>query len=515
MHLRSNIIVFFCLLNLACSSEQSAFENFLNYYQDNHFDLFIKNGQVIDGTGAEAYQADVLMNDNTIAFIGIVDTSLVRADKIIDASGKLVTPGFIDTHAHGNPLETPDFQNFLAMGATTIALGKDGSSPENMADWMQQVEVTVPGVNIAMFVGHGTLRMTSGIKYNPRPSLEQLGEMGRILRDQLDAGCFGMTTGLEYIPGMYAPDYELEYLAKIVGERGKFITSHIRNEDDDAVEKSIRELLMQGKYCPVHVSHMKVVYGKGEERAEEVLQLLADARQQGIHVTADVYPYTASYTGISILFPEWSLPPHDFDQVVANKRNELAAFLRNKVKQRNGPEATLLGTAPFAGKTLAQVASELDKPFEDVLIEDIKPSGASGAYFVMDDSLQARFIADSMVMICSDGSPTSRHPRGYGTFAKIIEDFVVKDSLLTLEEAIRKMTSLPAQTLGIQDRGILKTGNKADILVFDPQKVHATATYENPFQLAEGFAYVIVNGKVCLEEGKFSKERHGALLRKF
>lgn len=511
------IIFVFFLLSVACSERYTTkFEQFLaQQHPEQKFSLLITKGQVINGTGAIAYQADVLINDDTIAFIGRVDTSLIAVDKILDASQKVVTPGFIDTHAHGNPLETPDFQNFLAMGATTIALGKDGSSPENMVDWMEQVEDTIPGVNIAMFVGHGTLRMTSGIKYNPRPSVEQLGEMGSMLRDQLDAGCFGMTTGLEYIPGMYAPDYELEYLAKIVGEKGKLITSHVRNEDDDAVEKSIRELLMQGKYSPVHVSHLKVVYGKGEERAEEILRLLEEARQQGIQVTADVYPYTASYTGISILFPEWALPPHDFEQVVATRRKELAAFLHNKVNQRNGPEATLLGTAPFVGKTLAQIAAELNKPFEDVLIEDIKPGGASGAYFVMDDRLQARFIADSLVMICSDGSPSARHPRGYGTFAKIIEDFVVKDSLLSLEEAIRKMTSLPAKVMSIQDRGMLKTGCKADILIFNPQQVHAAATYENPFQLAEGFAYVIINGKVSLAEGKFAKERYGKLLRKF
>ncbi len=513
----SIFLLFSLFIAFSCTNEPTAFENFRQVHPSLEFDLLIKNGKVIDGTGKPAYQADVLIQADSIAFIGEVDTTATRFKKIIDASGKFVSPGFIDTHSHGNPLETPDFQNFLAMGATTISLGKDGSSPaqEDLSEWMQAVEDTMPGVNIAMFVGHGTLRMLSGIKYNPRPTQEQIADMGQMLARNLDAGCFGMTTGLEYIPGTYAPDYELEHLAKIVGEKGKFITSHVRNEDDEAIESSLRELLLQGRYCPVVVSHIKVVYGKGESRAEEILQLLDSARAEGIKVTADVYPYTASYTTISIVFPEWALSPHDYDEVVRTKRAELAEFLREKVKQRNGPEATLIGTAPWAGKTLAQVAEDLDKPFEDVLIDDIKPGGASGAYFVMDDNLQARFITDSSVMICSDGSPTSRHPRGHGTFAKIIEQYVLQDSLLSLEEAVRKMTSLPAQTMGLADRGVLAPGMKADILVFDPKFVKATATYENPFQLAEGFDEVIVNGQLSLEKGAFSGQRHGKMLRRF
>ncbi|MDF9800319.1 N-acyl-D-amino-acid deacylase [Catalinimonas alkaloidigena] len=526
------IYLFLSILMIsACTKKPSAFEKFVQKHQVGQYDLLIKNGQVIDGSGRDAYAADVLVKADSIAFVGQVDTAIISVTRFIDATGKVVTPGFIDTHAHGNPLETPAFRNFLAMGVTTISLGKDGSSPgldsprldgpgqvgsgkEGMTAWMQEVEDTIPGVNIAMFVGHGTLRMLSGIKYNPRPTQEQIVDMGEMLAMNLDAGCFGMTTGLEYIPGTYAPDYELEYLAKIVGEKGKFITSHVRNEDDEAIESSLRELLLQGRYCPVQVSHMKVVYGKGERRAEEILRVLNEARAEGIEVTADVYPYTASYTTIGIVFPEWALPPNRYEEIVRSRRGELEEFLRNKVNQRNGPEATLLGTAPWAGKTLAQVAKELVKPFEDVLIDDIGPRGASGAYFVMNDELQARLIQDSLVMICSDGSPTSRHPRGHGTFAKIIEQYVVKDSLFSLEEAVRKMTSLPAKTMGVEDRGIIAKGKKADILVFAPAGIKATATYENPFQLAEGFNYVIVNGQLSLVESTFSDKRHGKMLRK-
>ena len=514
--MRFLIILLFVGLVSCNQSSPTEFEKFIDQYGKANYVLLIQNGQIIDGLGNEAYLADLLIQDDTIAFIGQVDTTLIEVEEIIDAAGKVVTPGFIDMHSHGNPLKTPDFKNFLAMGATTISLGKDGSSPnyEDLTEWMQLVEDTVPGVNIAMFVGHGTLRMQSGIKYNPRPSDEQLETMGRLLENNLDAGCFGMTTGLEYIPGFYAPTYELEHLAKIVGRENKLITSHVRNEDDSEVASSIRELLNQGQFCRVNVSHMKVVYGQGESRAEEILTILDQARQDGVPVTADVYPYTASYTGIGILFPEWAKPPNNYQRVVATRRAELENFLRDKVNQRNGPEATLLGTAPYAGKTLAQLSEERNKPFEDILIDDIQPGGASGAYFVMNGSLQSRFIADSLVMISSDGSPTSRHPRGHGTFARIIEKFVVQDSILSLPEAVRKMTSFPAQTMGITDRGTLTVGKKADILVFNPERVRETATYENPFQLAEGMDYVIVNGEISLENGGFSEKRHGQMLRK-
>ena len=230
------------------------------------------------------------------------------------------------------------------MGVTTIALGQDGASPDvpDLRDWMQRVSDTVPGVNVALFVGHGTLRMQSGVAYDPQPTEVRLRTMGALLGEALDAGCFGMSTGLEYTPGAYASDEELTHLAKIVGERGKLIASHVRNEDDEAIEASLRELLRQGRYCPVHVSHLKVVYGRGAARAAEILQLLDSARQAGATVTADVYPYTASYTGISILFPDWAKPPNDYVQVLATRHDDLLTFLRNKVRrpQRTGGHAT-------------------------------------------------------------------------------------------------------------------------------------------------------------------------------
>ncbi|RNI22501.1 N-acyl-D-amino-acid deacylase family protein [Rufibacter latericius] len=508
------VLVFLLCTLVACAQKEPSFKAFLQGQKNKQFDVLITGGQVVDGTGKKGYSADVLLRKDTVAYIGKVDTTLVKVKKVINATGKVVTPGFIDTHGHGDPMGKKGFQNFLAMGVTTVILGQDGSHPEDLKAWMQNLEQTPADVNVATFVGHGTLRMESGVKFDSLPSPEQLKKMGQLLRNQLDMGCLGLSTGLEYIPGLYAPTYELEYLAKVVGKKGKLITSHMRNEDNDGVEVSIEELLLQGKYCPVHVSHIKAVFGKGKERAEQILAKLEAARQSGIKVTADVYPYTASFTGISILYPEWALPPNNFAQVVSSRRQELETYLRDKVTKRNGPQATLIGTAPYSGKTLAQIAQEKNKPFEQVLVENLPPGTASAAYFVMDEALQARFITDSSTMICSDGGPDMRHPRGYGTFARIIEEYVIKTKQIPLEEAIRKMTSLSAKTMGLPDRGVLAVGRKADVLVFDPAKIHETTTYQNPFQLATGFDTILINGKISLEKGKITPQKNGELLRR-
>ncbi len=482
------------------------------------YDILISGGTVIDGSGSKGYRADVLVNDGMIVHIGDVDTNAISATTVIDASGKVVSPGFIDSHAHGNPLKTPQFHNFSAMGVTTIVLGQDGASARDIGRWMQEVEAARPAINIATLVGHGSMRNKAGIGLNPDPSEEQLRQMAALVDEALQAGAFGLSTGLEYQPGTFSDLDELIAIGKPVGKRGSIVHSHTRNEDNDAIDSSLAELFAMGKGagCAVQVSHLKVVYGKGMGRAEEILAQMDAARKRGLSVTADIYPYTASYTGIGIVFPDWALPPHDYDEVVATKREELAAYLRKRVNLRNGPEATLLGTAPWAGKTLAQVAAESGKPFEDVLIDDIGPHGASAAYFVMDRELQDRLFIDPHVMACSDGSPTMRHPRGYGSFAKVIRYYVREQKLLTLEEAIRKMSGLPAETLGLtrQKRGLLKEGFAADILVFDPAKVNDTATFENPHQLAEGFDWVVVNGVLVFGDDAFTGAAGGKILKK-
>lgn len=507
------LLVFGSSMLLQCSAPD-AFQTFLAS-EGTHFDLLIKNGQVLDGQDTLAQHADVLIRQDSILYVGAVDPAQIQVDQVIDATGKYIAPGFIDTHAHGDPMATPAFENFLAMGVTTICLGQDGGSPDmvDLTPWMTQVDSLQPGVNIALFVGHGTLRQLSGTAYKPEPTTEELQRMENLLQNALVAGCFGMTTGLEYTPGTYAGDAELIALAKTVGAADGLIMSHMRNEDDNAVEASLQELLRQGQYCNVQASHLKVVYGKGSGRAEEILALLDSARQQTtFSVTADLYPYTASYTGIGIVFPQWAKAPNDYDQVKRERREELLAFLRQKITDRNGPDATLFGTPPYAGKTLADLSEEQGRPFEEILL-DIGPGGASGAYFVMDEDLQARLLEDPYVMVCSDGSPGMRHPRGYGSFSRIIEQYVQQEHRFPLGEAVRKMTGFPAAVLGLDRRGLIKTNYLADLVIFDPAQVKTNATFSEPHQLAGGMDWVIVNGRVAWQAGS-APGRYGRMLRK-
>ena len=288
--------------------------------------------------------------------------------------------------------------------------------------------------------------------------------------------------------------------------------SHMRNEDADAVRDSIRELVAASGPARAHVSHLKMVYGKGEAAAEDLLAFMQTLRSAKQPLTADAYPYEASYTGVAIVFPEWALPPADYAAVREARRDELRAYLQQRMTQRNGPDALLFGTGPHAGRTLAQVAAERGLPFADALLE-IGPGGGKAAHFVMDRALQDRLLLDPRVALGSDGSPGGSHPRSAGTFARFIEELVVKQERLPLEEAVRKATSLPASILGLRDRGTIRAGAKADLILFDPAGVRARADYVHPDAQAEGFDLVLVNGQPAFEAGN-AVARAGRLLRR-
>jgi N-acyl-D-amino-acid deacylase len=373
-------------------------------------------------------------------------------------------------------------------------------------------------LNVLPFVGHATVRGLAKVSVKKDPDDEALERMARLVDRELEDGAWGLTTGLEYVPGSLAKERELAAIARPVGERDGVIMSHLRSEDDDRIDEAVDELIAQGRGggARVHLAHVKVVYGKGVERADALLAKLNAARKDGVSITADIYPYSASYTTIGIVFPDFALPPNDYVRVKRDKREELAGYLRDKVKRRNGPEATLFGTGPWRGKTLARAAKEAGKPFEDLLIDDIGPGGASAAYFVMDEALQGRLLLDRWVMIGTDGSAAGRHPRGHGSFAKVIREQVVEKKALTLVEAVRKMTGLPAETLRLDrsKRGLVRAGWAADVLVFDPAAVEDRATFEEPHELAKGMEWVLVNGVPAVERGERTQRRGGRVLLK-
>jgi N-acyl-D-aspartate/D-glutamate deacylase len=433
----------------------------------------------------------------------------------------VLAPGFVDLHTHGDPLDAA-FTPYLAMGVTTVVLGQDGGSPglkgsrntaNGLSSWMDAVGRATPDLNIATLSGHGTLRRRAGIDDGSRqPTAAQLERMQAILGHDLQSGAFGLSTGLEYVPGRYAETRELAGLGPVIARHDGVAMSHMRSEDADDVRASIRELVAASGPARAHVSHLKMVYGKGEDAADALLAFLATVRGDGPPLTADAYPYEASYTGVAILFPEWALPPTDYAGVLQSRGDELRAYLQQRMDLRGGPSALLFGEGPHTGKTLEQVAAQRGMPFADALLE-IGPGGGQAAHFVMDRALQDRLLLDPRVALASDGSPGGSHPRGAGTFAKWIEEFAVRQPRVTLEEAIRKATSLPASILGLRDRGTIRVGTKADLVLFDPAAVRARADYVNPTAQAEGFDLVVVNGQPAFEAGE-PVARAGRMLRR-
>jgi len=477
-------------------------------------DVHIVGGTVIDGTGAPGRRADVLIRNGRIIAVGLPTD--VDAARTIDATGLVVTPGFIDPHAHGDLRMTPGFPNFTAMGVTTICLGQDGASPGGMAfdKWLAIVDKGRTRPNIAPFVGHGTLRHAAGIGMKSDPSAAELALLYELVDKAMQQGAFGVSMGLEYEPGRFATADELAGIFRVVTRNGGLVMSHIRTEDDDTIGGALAEFCgasPEGGHA--HVAHMKIVYGKGVTRAEALLADIDRHRESGRRITADVYPYVASFTGLGIVFPDWARPPNDYAAAVANRRGELAEHLHRRVTRRNGPAAMLFGSGQWEGRTLAEVAEHEGLPFADVLIA-LGPNGASAAYFVMDREVMERLLTADHVMVSSDGSPTMRHPRGYGAFARVIRQFVIERELLSLPAAIHKMTGLTAATVGLRDRGLIAEGMAADVLVFDPEKVVDRATFAQPYERAEGFDMVLINGVVVREQGEFTDARPGVLLRR-
>lgn len=480
--------------------------------------LLLRDVRLVDGTGAPPRQADVLVREDRIARIGRISPRQARGARIVEGGGRVLAPGFIDTHAHGDPLKD-SYDTFLAMGVTTIVLGQDGGSPSleaprtGVAAWLDAAARAPLALNVATLCGHGSLRRQAGIADGTRdPTETELSRMQALLASGLAAGAFGLSSGLEYVPGRYASTRELASLGTVVARHGGVAMSHLRSEDEDRVYQSIEEHIAASRPARTHVSHLKVLYARGEAEAESLLGFLHGKRDAGIPLTADAYPYTASYTGVAILFPEWALPPADYEQVVATRRAELRQHLQARMARRGGPGALLFGSGPHAGRTLEQAADAAGQAFADLLIA-LGPGGGSAVHSVMDEALQSRLLLDPIVCLCTDGGPGMRHPRATGAFARWIEKYVVGDRRLSLEEAVRKATSLPASILGLPGRGTVRPGAQADLLLFDPSRIRARSDYANPFAQAEGFDLVVVNGRPAFEHGERVADP-GQLLRR-
>ncbi|MEP7343303.1 MAG: prolyl oligopeptidase family serine peptidase [Acidobacteriota bacterium] len=491
-------------------------------------DTLIRGGNVIDGTGSAASKTDIGITDDRISFVGDAAAAGIQAGRTIDATGLTVSPGFIDPHTHAaQDLSSPkqnSNQAFLFQGVTTVVTGNDGSSPfpigKTLDDWQRQGI----GSNAIVLVGHGTVRGKVLGAADVQPTAEQLDKMKALVRQAMDEGAFGMSTGLYYAPGSFAKTEEVIELAKVVAERGGLYDSHMRDESSYNIGLlgSIEEIIRIGReaHLPVHISHIKALGTDVWGQSKQAIELINRARAEGINVTASQYPYTASGTSITAsLVPRWA---EDGGAAQLLKRIEdpsvrprLLAEMEKNLKRRNGANAILITSAKdhsIVGKRLDAIATMWKKTPIEAAIDIIKAGGAGVASFNMTESDIEAFMKQEWVMTDSDGS--GGHPRKYGTYPRKIREYVLNRHVITLPRMVQSSSLQVAELFKLKDRGKIGAGYFADVIVFDEKTINERATYEQPELLAEGMKFVIVNGKLAIDGGKYTGALAGQALRK-
>lgn len=498
------------------------------------YDLIIRGGRIVDGAGNGWWRGDVALRGDTIAAIGRLDGA--RATRVIEAKDLIVAPGFIDIHSHARRtiFEEPKAENYVRQGVTTVIEGPDGSSPLPLKPFFDRLAQTQLAINIGAFVGQGSIREQVIGSLNRRATPDQIERMKEHVRLAMEQGAFGLSTGLFYVPGNYTPTEEVIELAKVAGRMGGIHISHMREEASDVV-KSVEETISigEGGRLPTQVTHHKVIGKDNWGRSVDTLRAIAAARERGVDVTIDQYPYTASSTGLTALLPQWSQEGGQSEIVkrVADPTTRArikTAIVANLKFDRGGgdPKNVYIARCQWdqnlEGKNLAEITQMRGRSssFEDAAetaLEIVAKGGASAIFHAINEDDLVRILKDPLTMIASDGGVEIPkrgvpHPRSYGTFARVLGVYVREKRVLTLADAVRKMTSLPAARLGLQERGLLRPGMKADIAIFDAERVRDRATFADPHQYAEGVSYVIVNGVVVLDDGKMTAARSGRVL---
>ena len=531
------------------------------------YDIVVKNGKILDGTGNPWFYGDVGIKNGRIVKIGRLGVE--TAEKVIDAKGYIVSPGFIDMHSHSDfaALINPYMESKVRQGVTTEVIGNCGfsaaplndflreqileTSPmlreanvklewSSMAEYMETIERNGVSLNLAPLVGHGTLRAFVMGYEKRKPTAEEFEEMMRLLAESLEHGAFGMSTGLIYPPSCYAENDEIVELCRVVAEYGGIYASHIRGEEHQLLD-SVKEAIEigEGAGVPVEISHHKAAGRENWGKVKESLKLIEEARSRGIEVTCDVYPYTAGSFGLDSVLPPYAhegglenmlerLKDSNFRQKLKNdmiKGIEGWRSVASVIGWENIMISYCRGHPEYEGKMISELAKQKNvSPFDfvfDLIIEE--RASTSVVLFSMSEEDMKTVLKSPFSMIGSDSSARATygilaagkpHPRAYGTFPRVLGKYVREEKVLTLQEAIRKMTSFPAQKLGLKDRGLIKEGMWADITIFDPQKIIDKATFMAPHQYPEGIEYVIVNGKIVIEKGEHTKEKPGKVLRK-
>ena len=497
-------------------------------------DLLIKNGKILDGTGNSWFYGDIAIKNGEIMAIGHL--SRYTAGKTIDATGLIVAPGFIDVHTHieGEEQRNPFAQNFLFDGVTTVITGNCGSSNTDMASYFARLDSLKLSINVASLIGHNDVRKAVMGTAMRDPSEEEMKRMEVIVEQAMKAGAVGFSTGLIYIPGTYSKTEEVVRLAKIAAKYNGVYTSHMRDEGDSVTE-AIDEALHIGREAgiPVEISHFKCSGQNNWNRSKVTIAMIEAARREGLDVTIDQYPYTASSTNLGTLLPDWILADgqdsiHARLSDAAVQEKVAAYMLRHLAKRRlrhfSYPVvANFKSDTSYNGKSIEEVnllRGRKHKARDEAytVMEMIKEGGAAMVFHGMSDSDVNRimrypfnmFASDGGIRILGQGAP---HPRSYGTNARVLGKYVREDHVISLEEAVRRMTSLPAQKFQLRNRGLLREGFVADIVVFDAATVKDLATYEKPHQYSTGFKYVLVNGQVVIDNEMFTGVRSGVVVR--
>ncbi|MCS6974482.1 MAG: D-aminoacylase [Cyclobacteriaceae bacterium] len=499
------------------------------------YDLLIRNGKIIDGTGNNWYYADVAIKEGRIARVGKLQNA--TATRVIDASGLVVCPGFIDVHTHieGNVLEVPTAGNFILDGVTSVVTGNCGSSAVDIEKFWKQLDSVRVSLNVATLIGHNSVRRAIMGDEQRDPAPQELERMKELVEQGMKAGAVGLATGLIYVPGTYAKTDEIVALAQVAARYNGVYASHIRDEGDkvlDAIDEAIQIGRLAG--LPVQISHFKVTYRPNWGRSVQTLAKVEEARKQGVDVTIDQYPYIASSTTLGTTMPSWAFGGgRDSLLWRLNDRktrqrilDEMIDMLHQK-QIKNYSYAVVARYAPdstYNGKSISEINRlKGRKPKARYEAETILEIVASTdrvqmVYFSMNEEDLRRIAQYPFNMFASDaginkygaGMP---HPRAYGTNARVLGTYVRDLKIIRLEEAIRRMTSLPALRFGFADRGLIREGMAADIVIFDEHTVGDRATFDRPHAYSSGFAYVIVNGVITAENGKHTGARNGVKLK--